>query len=167
MFYLLLKMKVNAFGMRQAVFISNKHQYWEGGYADHIIETMSFACILYKVLNIHRCLPFTLSDALYVLFLHDLEKMHKLTIDKWGKSARTELARNPEYHSVKIIVKRLKFPLTKIQLNALTYAEGEKNDYHPTKRIMNPLAAFVHCCDTISARIWFDESKKSGLVIKL
>lgn len=29
-----------------------KHQYWRGGYIDHIIETMSFACILYKALNV-------------------------------------------------------------------------------------------------------------------
>lgn len=84
-----------------------------------------------------------------------------MTIDKQGQPVRTELAGDPEYHSAKIIAKRLKFPLTKIQLNALTYVEGEKNDYHPSKRIMNPLAAFVHCCDTISARIWFDEPKKA------
>jgi hypothetical protein len=141
-----------------------KHQNWKGGYIDHLIETMSTACLLYKTLNMQRRLQFTLSDALYVLFLHDFEKMYKITTDKRGRPIRTELAGDQEYHTAEIIIKRLKIPLTKVQMNALIYAEGEKNDYHPTKRIMNPLAAFVHCCDTISARIWFDEPRKSGLM---
>lgn len=142
----------------------HKHQNWEGGYVDHLIETMSTACLLYKTLNAQRDLSFTLSDALYVLFLHDLEKMYKMTIDKHGRPMRTNLADDSEYSSAKIIVKHLQIPLTKVQLNALMYVEGEKSDYHPTKRIMKPLAAFVHCCDTISARIWFDEPRKSGVI---
>ena len=141
-----------------------KHQNWKGGYIDHVVETMSVACLLYKVLNSQRRLPFTLSDALYVLFLHDLEKIYKITIDKWGRPIRSDLATNPKYRSASTIVKRLKVPLTKDQLNALTYVEGENKDYHPTKRIMNPLAALVHCCDTVSARIWFNEPQKSGLI---
>ena len=90
--------------------------------------------------------------------------MYKLTVDEQGSPERSKLAANSNYCSAEVIVKKLKIPLTAAQRNALRYAEGEKEDYHPTKRIMNPLAAFVHCCDTISARIWFDEPKKSGLL---
>lgn len=153
--------------MRKAPGGLYKHQNWKGGYVDHVLETMKVACLLYETLSSQRRLPFGLSDALYVLFLHDLEKMYKTTTNKAGRPMRTLLAEDPNYHSAKIIVQRLKIPLTKMQLNALMYVEGEKNDYHPTKRVMNPLAAFVHCCDTISARIWFDEPRKSGLMSRL
>lgn len=144
----------------------HKHQNWKGGYIDHLIETMSTACLLYEALKNQRRLNFTLSDALFILFLHDLEKVFKMAVDANGQPIRTPLADDQKYKTAVVIVKRLKIPLTKKQLNALTYVEGEKNDYHPTKRIMNPLAAFIHCCDTISARIWFDEPKKSGLMKK-
>jgi hypothetical protein len=132
----------------------------------HIMGQIEKVCLVYgvqaKALNNQRRLNFTLSDALFILFLHDLEKIFKMAVDKHGQPVRTPLADDQRYASAIVIVKRLKIPLTEKQLNALTYVEGEKNDYHPTKRIMNPLAAFVHCCDTISARIWFDEPKKSG-----
>ncbi|MDO8593001.1 MAG: hypothetical protein Q7R92_04525 [bacterium] len=139
-----------------------KHQNWKGGYVDHLIETMSIACLLYEAINNQRRLHFTLSDILYTLFFHDLEKIYKMSIDKRGRPVSTPLKNNPNYQSAIIIVKKLKIPLTNEQMNALKYVEGEKNDYHKTKRIMNPLAAFIHCCDTISARIWFDEPKKSN-----
>ena len=144
----------------------HKHQNWKGGYIDHLLESMSIAGLLYEKLNKQRQLQFTLSDALYILFLHDLEKMYRMTIDKQGRPVLSLLAKDPKYNSAVVIVNQLKIPLTKEQLNALKYVEGENDDYHATKRIMNPLAAFVHCCDTISARIWFDEPKKSGITIK-
>ena len=53
---------------------SSNHQAWEGGYLDHIAETMNIACQLYNTLNNLRRLPFSLSNALEVMFLHDIEK---------------------------------------------------------------------------------------------
>ena len=53
---------------------SHNHQAWEGGYADHIREVMNIAVVLYEALGQLRPLPFSLSDALVVLFIHDLEK---------------------------------------------------------------------------------------------
>ncbi len=143
----------------------HKHQNWKGGYVGHLVETMSIACLLYETLNNQRQLLFTLSDALYVLFFHDLEKIYNMTIDGRGRPIPAALAGNPKYQSAIIIAKRLKISLTRDQSNALKYVEGEKNDYHDTKRIMNPLAAFVHCCDTISARIWFDEPRQSNKLL--
>jgi hypothetical protein len=142
----------------------NKHQNWQGGYLDHLTETMFIATLLYKNLNEQRKLSFSLSDALYTLFLHDLEKIFKLTINKDGKPVKTQLCNNKKYKNASILTERFKIKLTPKQKNALLYAEGEKSDYHPAKRIMNPLAAFIHCCDTISARIWYNEPKNKGIL---
>src|SRR5262249_51934398 len=53
---------------------SHNHQAWPGGYLDHIREVMNAAVVLYDALGRLRPLPFSLSDALVVLFVHDLEK---------------------------------------------------------------------------------------------
>src|ERR671920_1720748 len=53
---------------------SHNHQAWAGGYADHVREVMNTAIVLYDALARLRPLPFSLSDALVVLFVHDLEK---------------------------------------------------------------------------------------------
>ena len=52
---------------------SNNHQKWEGGYFDHIEETIRYANDLFKIIKT-RPVDFTLSDAILVLFLHDIEK---------------------------------------------------------------------------------------------
>ena len=46
------------------------HQVWPGGYLHHIQETMNIASTLHDTLSSLRPLPFLLSDALLVLFLH-------------------------------------------------------------------------------------------------
>lgn len=48
------------------------------------------------------------------------------------------------------------------QRNALTYVEGEINDYSSQKRVMNELAAFCHKVDVWSARGWCDYPKARG-----
>jgi hypothetical protein len=134
-----------------------KHQAWKGGYLDHLEETMSFAVNLYIIMSSskRRKLPFTLSSAILVLFLHDLEKPFKYVEPK--REFEDDLAKKGfvvkmlfDYHIV----------LTKEEKNALTYIHGEGSDYHPTQRIQNELAAFTHICDTVSARIWYDYPKK-------
>lgn len=54
------------------------------------------------------------------------------------------------------------FHLTEDHLNAIKYAHGEGNDFKQTEHVSKPLAAFLHCCDTISARIWFDYPKEEN-----
>jgi hypothetical protein len=65
---------------------SHNHQAWRGGYHDHIVECLNIAYQLYAGLSGLRPLPFTLGDALVVMYLHDLEKPWK-----YG-----ETSRNPE-----------------------------------------------------------------------
>ncbi|MBX4190352.1 hypothetical protein KW791_03615, partial [Candidatus Parcubacteria bacterium] len=59
---------------------TNNHQAWPGGYWDHVREIMNIAIVNHKGLSELRPLPFSLSDALLVVFLHDLEKPWKYDI---------------------------------------------------------------------------------------
>ena len=123
-----------------------KHQPWPGGYRDHVTEVMYIAFHTYKALEEIRPLPFTMSDALVGCFLHDVEKIWKHALDPEHKQ---DIDKNDLLDS--------HFTMTPDLWNAINYAHGEGEDYHPTDRIQKPLAAFVHHCDNTSARIWYDK----------
>jgi len=141
-----------------------KHQAWKRGYLDHITETMNLAILFYGSLSsTGRPLNFTLSDSLLVLFLHDLEKPFKQLkgkelglYDSSGKKNRSAIDKfkGKLFKSYGLI-------LTGKQRNAIRYVEGENEDYHPTKRVMNELAAFCHLCDIWSARGWYEFPKQA------
>ncbi len=44
--------------------------------------------------------------------------------------------------------------------NAIIYVHGEGEMYSSFENVQKPLAAFVHCCDTISARVWSDHPRR-------
>ena len=127
---------------------SHNHQAWLGGYVDHVTETMNVAVVLHDRLSAQRPLPFTLSDVLLVMFLHDLEKPWK---GVWwlGREASKETRKS---FRDGLIEKYLK--LTPDQRNALRYVEGENEEYSSKERKMGPLAALCHMCDIASARLW-------------
>lgn len=137
---------------------SHNHQAWPGGYLDHVQETMNIARVLYRKLNSLRPLPFSLSDALLVLFLHDIEKPWKYEIGPDGRRRIVESLKSKEAQHQFRANRLLAYGvvLTSKQENGLKYVEGEFNDYSSDGRVMNPLAAFCHLCDVTSARIWFD-----------
>jgi hypothetical protein len=128
---------------------SNNHQCWDGGYFGHLDDIFKYAIGLYELLSKDRELDFSLSDALLVLFLHDIEKPIKYSNLK-GQFGKTD----DEVKS--ILIDKFKFILTEQHLNAIKYVHGEGDDYRKDKRVMNSLAAFCHCCDVISARIFFN-----------
>ncbi|MDO8602004.1 MAG: hypothetical protein Q7R62_02680 [bacterium] len=134
----------------------HNHQVWRGGYRDHVEEVMNIGCLLYIGLNSKRKLPFSLGDTLFVLFLHDMDKL--LRFEKVDNKVIQKHAYGE--HFVKKIGSLLRrtyhYQLSADELNALQYTHGEGKDYSPTQRVMKPLTALVHCCDIISARIWFD-----------
>lgn len=142
----------------QSVFGStNNHQNWSGGYFDHIQEIVNIAVILFAPLNDARPLPFSLSDALTVVYLHDIEKPWKYEEGADGQLHEIEAMRNKE---VQIqfrfdILKKYGILFSADQENAMRYVEGEGKDYSSRQRIAGPLAAFCHLCDVTSARIWF------------
>ena len=143
----------------------HNHQAWEGGYLDHLTEIMNIAVVLYEPLNNKRTLPFSLSDALLVLYLHDLEKPWRhLVNDKGEAVVNPELKdkRTQVKHFVKTKIEEYGLNLTAEHWNGIWYAEGEHYDYAPGKRTQLPLAAFVHMCDVWSARGWYNYPLKEN-----
>lgn len=133
-----------------------KHQAWKGGYIHHLEETMNLGMVLYKQMDSFRALPFSFSDVILILFLHDLEKPFRYV------PMKKEFGSDMEKHDfIESLIKKYRIKLSVSHRNALAYVHGEGDDFSRTKRVQKPLAAFVHCLDTISARVWFDEPRKS------
>ena len=142
---------------------AHNHQAWPGGYLDHVDELFGVAAALYRALSRLRPLPFTLPDALLVLWLHDVEKVWKRLPDRCPRDPRYEqlASRDPDALRARII-RDLGLQLTDQQRNALQYVHGELGDYRKDRRAAGPLAAFCHLCDYWSARGWHDEPDRSG-----
>ena len=130
---------------------THNHQAWPGGYIDHMSEISLIAKTTYSSLLQIRAVPFSLHDALLALFFHDLEK-------PWKHDGIIKFSN--EEGKISFVLTKLKeynIELNDDCCNAIKYSHGEGKDYRSDKRIQTPLAAFVHCCDVISARIWFDQ----------
>jgi len=143
---------------------TNNHQNWPGGYFDHVQEVLNIAVLLYGPLSRARPLPFSLSDALLVLFLHDIEKPWKYERREDGQlHVIPELVEKQAQHAFRATkLAEYGIVLTDLQQNALHYVEGEMADYSSRRRVMNELAAFCHLCDTWSARGWYSHPLESG-----
>ncbi len=143
---------------------SHNHQAWPGGYYDHVSEVMNLAIVLYKLLNWLRPLPFSLSDLLLVVYLHDVEKPWKYEIGPDGKLQHkanlSSKAAHQEFRMAKL--REYGIVLSPEQENGLKYAEGEHADYSNKRRAMGPLASAAHVCDNISARLFFDYPQKDS-----
>ncbi len=139
-----------------------KHQWWKGGYRDHIEEVMNIAYAIYRVLAKRRKLPFSLADALFVLFLHDFDKLQRYGLKSKRTRPRASYTNQYYFTLKRYLLARFRYRFRRQEENALKYTHGEGGDYHPTKRIMLPLATFVHCCDIISARLWYDKGRDDG-----
>ena len=137
---------------------TNNHQNWPGGYFDHVQEIMNIAVVLYERLSSIRPLPFSLSDLLLVVYLHDVEKPWKYELRDDGQLHHKATMQNKEDHQRFRMAKLTEYGVvfTPEQENGMKYAEGELNDYSNRRRIMGPLACAAHMCDVASARLWFD-----------
>lgn len=143
---------------RQSYGAVANHQVWPGGYYDHIREVMNLACLLYGPMHAAMQLPFSLADALLVLFLHDIEKPWKYErLAEGTLEIVSGLKRKDAQHAFQLAkINEYGIVLTPEQANALHYVEGEGADYNPRQRVMNELAAFCHACDTMVARIRYN-----------
>ncbi len=143
---------------------TNNHQNWPGGYFDHVQEIMNIAVVLYAALSSARPLPFQLSDALPVVYLHDLEKPWKYELGSDGQlheiASMKEKEAQIEFRFTQL--EKYGIVFTPEQENAMRYVEGEGRDYSSRHRVAGPLAAFCHLCDMTSARIWFDCPKEKN-----
>ncbi len=131
-----------------------KHQAWKGGYNGHLEETLNIAKVTYEALTSIRELPFSLPDAYLSLFWHDAEKIFKYTEPK--KIFHSE---NEKFTFVLELMREYGIIITDDIKNAIIYVHGEGDMYSSFENVQRPLAAFIHCCDTISARIWSDHPK--------
>jgi len=139
---------------------SHNHQAWEGGYLNHVVETMNLACQLYRTLNGVRKLPFSLHEALEVMFLHDIEKPFKTAGELRYKGNILPASKDNRKTLRAWIIQDYEIKLTPEQENALRYVEGvPDSEYTPGERTMGELAAFCHCCDILSARLWHDKGE--------
>ncbi len=137
---------------------TNNHQAWRGGYLDHVSEVMNIAVVLYEQLSARRPLPFSLSDLLLVVFLHDIEKPWKYDLGADGQLRhKAEMQGKAAHQKFRMeLLRQHGIVLTAEHENGLKYAEGELADYTNKQRMMGPLAAMAHMCDVASARLWFD-----------
>jgi hypothetical protein len=121
---------------------------------------MNLAITLHPTLTALRPLPFSLSDALLVLFLHDLEKPWRQGFGVAQIAAGFDLDVAEQRHEFRLMLaSRSALVLNDLHVNALDFVEGEGSRYSPEERLMRPLAAFCHACDTLSARLWFDHPR--------
>ena len=143
-----------------------KHQAWDGGYLDHLQEVMNFAVLYYRTLvETERQIPFKLSDALLILFLHDLEKPWKqlrrdeIRLENERGEKDEKAIRKFKKHKINEYETKTGIFLTEDQWSGLENVEGERN-YDPFRRVSTELSAFCHVCDYTSARIFWDFPKK-------
>jgi hypothetical protein len=144
---------------------THNHQTWDGGYVDHITDGMNYARHLYALdAALGRPLNFTLSDALLIFFLHDLEKPWRIAVSESGEAFnRPGLDTKAAFKAFREDkLREYGLELTPAQLNGLTYVEGELGDYSSERRVMNELAAFCHKVDVWSARQCFAYPKAEG-----
>lgn len=144
---------------------SHNHQSYPGGYYKHINDILNYAKKMYKELTKMGKLEFSLSDAILVLFLHDIEKPIKYSpvlvktgvVDENGMVEEIIMEYETESDSNirRRLINEFGIELNEEHVNALKYIHGEGNDYSKDKRVMSPLCAFCHCCDVISARIFY------------
>ena len=146
------------------------HQAFKGGYAEHIRQTMLIASHLYELTvetQLFDQLPsdehFTESDALLVMFLHDIEKPFLFGIDSAGDIVSQQHLTKAERTRFRAdFIERFKFQLTENHLNALQYVEGVRDtDYVPGSRADKPLAALCHAADNVSARGYYNYQSTS------
>ena len=118
---------------------------------------MNIVIKLYQTLNSLRSLPFSLSDALLICFLHDVEKPWKYELINRELHVIEALKEKPAQHEFRMNkLASYGIVLTVSQLNGLKYVEGEISDYSSRERKMNELAALCHMADVASARIWYN-----------
>lgn len=136
---------------------TNNHQNWTGGYFDHVQEIMNLAVLLYGTLTEARELPFSLSDLLLSVYLHDVEKPWKYELGEDGQLHHIASMQTKEAQQQFRMKKLAEYGIvcTTEQENAIRYAEGELDDYTNRRRVMGPLACVTHMCDVASARLWF------------
>ncbi len=141
------------------------HQAFPGGYREHMRQTMMIASHLYELAVASKLfdqLPseeyFSESDALLVMFLHDIEKPFLFGFDEQGDIIMLQpMTKDDRTQFRSDFIDQFGFELTDTHTNALQFVEGVRDkDYVPGNRADKPLAALCHAADNFSARGFYD-----------
>ena len=138
---------------------SSNHQFWPGGYIDHVTDAMNIGAKVYETYNELRPLPFSVSDVLLIVYLHDLEKPYKYLIHEDGQLYRRNdlLQKDADEAFKREIINRYSIEFTPLQENALEFVEGIRDHkYEKSRRVMGELAVVCHIADLTSARLWYN-----------
>lgn len=150
---------VTAPGSREA------HQAWQGGWMEHERQTFMIASRLYDLMQETGALDelpddeqFTFSDAVTVLFLHDIEKPFIYGFGDDGSIVKTrEMSKLERKEFRQGVIGAYGFELTPTMENALLHVEGVRDEYYvPGERADQPLAALCHAADNMSARAFYN-----------
>lgn len=137
------------------------HHAWEGGYAEHLRQTMWIAAHNFELFEQSGRLDelpdeeyFDLSDVLTVLFLHDIEKLFIYGFDEEGRVVpQVDMSKQERKAFRADMIEQYGFELTLTMENALLHVEGVRDEYYvPGERADQPLAALCHAADNLSAR---------------
>lgn len=139
--------------LQEAAGSSHNHQAWPGGFLDHTLEVCNIAIQQYAWMKASgRPMNFSLADALLVLLLHDIEKPFRYASAEHDPTLKSKADKKAFRDA---LISEYDITLTPQQANAQRYAEGIRDtEYSLNARTMSPLAAFVHTCDLLSARMW-------------
>lgn len=154
---------------------SQNHQYWSGGYHEHLFQCLTLAQDLYPLLLYRTCrfpqqleergsimspnpetgwFDFSIENAAVVLYLHDIEKIFKYGL--WPTRYSERLKKSKDAWYLGILPHKYDVWIEEKELNALQYIHGEGDDYRGDRRVMNRLAGFCHAIDVLSARVLYD-----------
>lgn len=109
---------------------------------------------------------FTLSDALTVMFLHDIEKPFIYEFDKSNNEviARIKMSKADRKAFRQEIIDTYGFHITPTMQNALLHVEGVRDEYYVSgERADQPMAALCHTADNLSARGFYRYRAKRNI----
>lgn len=144
---------------------SHNHQAWPGGYLDHVTDAMNIGLSVYHLYNDRRPLPFSASDVLLIVYLHDLEKPFKYryladgSIETSADFPDKATGEQQKY----ALIEQYDIRLSDMQANALEFVEGIRDHkYQRGRRVMGELAVICHIADLTSARLWYNHPLADG-----
>lgn len=144
------------------------HHNWEGGWAEHERQTMMIVAHLHELFvatgridELPESERFTLSDALTVMFLHDIEKPFVYGLSETGEIITEHPMKKLERKLFRQdVIEQYGFVVTPTMENALLHVEGVRDEYYVAgERADEPLAALCHAADNVSARGFYDHGR--------
>ena len=144
------------------------HHAWEGGWMEHERQTMMMADYMYELFvaagrmeELPEDERFSLSDALTVMFLHDIEKPFVYGVNETGDAITVNPMSKEERKAFRQhVIDNYGFAVTPTMQNALLHVEGVRDEHYiPGARADQPLAAFCHALDNLSARAFYDHGR--------